>query len=44
MNARHRGSYAHADVHVAVVLSSLGAWLGSRVVATTPAGFRELVD
>ena len=38
------GVDTHADVHVAVVLSSLGALLGSRLVATTPAGFGELVD
>jgi transposase len=38
------GVDTHADIHVAVVLSSLGARLGSRLVATTPAGFGELVD
>jgi len=38
------GVDTHADIHVAVVLSSLGALLGSRLVATTPAGFGELVD
>jgi transposase len=38
------GVDTHADVHVAVVLSSLGALLGSRLVATTPVGFGELVD
>jgi transposase len=32
------------DIHVAVVLSSVGARLGSTQVATTAAGFRELVD
>ncbi len=37
------GVDTHAEIHVAVVLSSLGARLGSRVVATTPAGFGELV-
>jgi len=37
------GVDTHADIHVAVVLSSLGARLGSRLVATTPAGFGELV-
>src|SRR6266508_750014 len=38
------GVDAHADGHVAVVLSSLGAGLGSIAVATTVAGFRELAD
>lgn len=38
------GVDTHADIHVAVALSSLGARLGSRIVATTPAGFGELVD
>jgi transposase len=38
------GVDTHADIHVAVVLSSLGARLGSRLVATTAAGFGELVD
>jgi pimeloyl-ACP methyl ester carboxylesterase len=38
------GVDTHADIHVAVVLSSLGALLGSRLVATTPARFGELVD
>jgi transposase len=38
------GVDTHADIHVAVVLSSLGARLGSRFVATTPSGFGELVD
>src|SRR6266498_576662 len=38
------GVDTHADLHVAVVLSSLGARLGSRAVATTVAGFRELAD
>jgi len=38
------GVDTHADIHVAVVLSSLGARLGSRLVPTTPAGFGELVD
>jgi transposase len=33
------GVDTHADIHVAVVLSNLGARLGSRLVATTPAGF-----
>ncbi len=37
------GVDTHADIHVAVVLSSLGARLGSTQVATTAAGFRELV-
>src|SRR6266545_494880 len=37
------GVDTHADIHVAVALSSLGARLGSTVVATTPAGFGELV-
>ena len=37
------GVDTHADMHVAVVLSSLGARFGSTVVATTPAGFGELV-
>src|SRR6266511_1314132 len=37
------GVDTHADIHVAVVLSSLGARLGSRLVATTPTGFGELV-
>ena len=37
------GVDTHADVHVAVALSSLGARLGSTVVATTPTGFGELV-
>ncbi len=37
------GVDTHADVHVAAVLSSLGARLGSTVVATTPTGFGELV-
>jgi transposase len=37
------GVDTHAEIHVAVVLSSLGARLGSTVVATTPAGFGELV-
>lgn len=37
------GVDTHADTHVAVVLSSLGARLGSRAVATTAAGFGELV-
>ncbi|MGH2659174.1 MAG: IS110 family transposase [Actinomycetota bacterium] len=36
------GVDTHMDVHVAVVLSSLGARLGSTQVATTAAGFREL--
>lgn len=38
------GVDTHADIHVAVVLSSLGARLGSRLVATTPTGFGELVS
>jgi len=38
------GVDTHADIHVAVVLSSLGARLGSRLVATTTAGFGKLVD
>ena len=38
------GVDTHADIHVAVALSSLGARLGSRLVPTTPAGFGELVD
>src|SRR6266545_705760 len=38
------GVDTHADLHVGVVLSSLGARLGSRAVATTVAGFRELAD
>lgn len=37
------GVDTHADIHVAVALSSLGARLGSTVVATTPTGFGELV-
>ncbi len=37
------GVDTHADIHVAVVLSSLGARLGSTVVTTTPTGFGELV-
>jgi transposase len=37
------GVDTHMDIHVAVVLSSLGARLGSTQVATTAAGFRELV-
>ncbi len=37
------GVDTHGDIHVAVVFSSLGARLGSRLVATTPAGFGELV-
>jgi len=37
------GVDTHADIHVGVVLSSLGARLGSMVVATTPAGFGELL-
>jgi transposase len=37
------GVDTHAEIHVAVVLSSLGARLGSTVVATTPTGFGELV-
>src|SRR6266487_5409352 len=32
-----------ADVHVAVALSGVGAWRGSIAVATTPAGFEELL-
>ncbi len=36
------GVDTHADIHVAVVFSSLGARLGSTQVATTAAGFREL--
>jgi transposase len=38
------GVDTHADIHVAVVLSSLGARLGSTVVATSAAGFGELLD
>jgi hypothetical protein len=38
------GVDTHADIHVAVVLSSLGARLGSMVMATTPAGFGELLS
>ncbi len=37
------GVDTHMDIHVAVVLSSLGARLGSTQVATTAAGFGELV-
>jgi hypothetical protein len=37
------GVDTHAEIDVAVVLSSLGARLGSRLVATTPTGFGELV-
>src|SRR6266540_2714020 len=37
------GVDTHADIHVAVVLSSLGARLGSTVVATTPPGFGRLL-
>ena len=37
------GVDTHADVHVAVALSGVGAWQGSIAVATTPAGFDELL-
>ena len=37
------GVDTHADVHVAVALSGVGAWWGSIAVATTPAGFDELL-
>jgi transposase len=37
------GVDTHQDVHVAVVLSALGVLLASRQVATTPAGYHELI-
>ncbi len=37
------GVDTHKDVHVAVVLSALGVLLASRQVATTPAGYHELI-
>jgi transposase len=37
------GVDTHRDTHTAVALDRLGAWLGERVIDTTPAGYRELV-
>ena len=37
------GVDTHRDTHTAVALGPLGGWLGSTVVPTTPAGYRDLV-
>jgi transposase len=38
------GVDTHKEVHVAVALDALGAQLGSREIATTPAGYRSLLS
>jgi transposase len=38
------GVDTHADVHVAAALDELGALMGTESFATTPTGYRELVD
>jgi hypothetical protein len=38
------GVDTHKEVHVAVALDALGAELDSREIATTPAGYRNLLS
>ncbi|WP_424923734.1 IS110 family transposase [Actinomadura darangshiensis] len=42
-HVRHGGGRTHADVHVAVALDQTGGKLAVISVATTPAGYRELL-